>query len=407
MDDFNFKWEPPQYPQSAQTAATRTRPRKSNRILPVLLATCMGSALIGGGIGGGIAASVTASSQQPATSISAAGLTTTAEAKPVAETVNKSDLASVISNTMPSVVTISATTSDSGGTGSGVVLNDQGYILTNAHVATLAGASLDAKLSVQTSTGETADAELVGYDPTADLAVLKIDPSTPGLKTIAFANSDEVALGDETIAIGSPLGLAGTVTTGIVSALNRPISVASSEVTSSDQSSASQQAGVSISAIQTDAAINPGNSGGALLNAAGELIGINVAIASAGTSQGEAGNIGVGFAIPSSYAQRVAEEIITKGSATHGYLGSGVSDETEADTVFTTGAVLQGVKSEGPAAQAGLKDGDVITKFGDAAIESATQLVAVVKQEAPGSTVTVTYERNGETSTADVTLTSA
>lgn len=407
MDDFNFKWEPPQYPQSAQTAATPTRPRKSNKILPVLLATCLGSALIGGGIGGGIAASVTASSQQPPTSISAAGLTTTAEAQPIADTIDKSNLASVISNTMPSVVTISATTDEAGGTGSGVVLNDQGYILTNAHVATLAGASLNAKLSVQTSTGETADAELVGYDPTADLAVLKIDPATPGLKTIAFANSDEVTLGDETIAIGSPLGLAGTVTTGIVSALNRPISVASSEVTSSDQSSASQQAGVSISAIQTDAAINPGNSGGALLNASGELIGINVAIASAGTSQGEAGNIGVGFAIPSSYAQRIAEEIITKGSATHGYLGSGVSDETETGTVFTTGAVLQGVKSESPAAQAGLKDGDVITKFGDAAIESATQLVAVVKQEAPGSTVTVTYERNGEPSTANVTLTSS
>ena len=239
---------------------------------------------------------------------------------------------------------------ESSGTGSGIILSEDGYVLTNTHVVTLDGATGDAVIQVKTNDGRLYDAELVGTDPLSDLAVIKLVDASD-LTPLEFADSDELNVGDTAIAIGAPLGLAGTVTNGIVSALNRSIDVASSAAPSSpddsegdgdgsddspfdfffdvpnpDGSQPQQRAAsgqVSLPVIQTDAAINPGNSGGALLDSEGRLIGVNVAILSAGGAATEAGNIGVGFAVPSNLAERVAREIIENGAATHGRMESG------------------------------------------------------------------------------------
>ena len=223
----------------------------------------------------------------------------------------------------PSVVTIRVSGMSSGGNGSGVVLTADGYILTNAHVVSVNGSTANVRLSVRTNDGGVYSATLVGADPTNDLAIVKIEPTKP-LTPIQFADSAMLNVGDQVVAIGAPLGLEATVTKGIVSALNRTIQVASSE--SPDQSSLEFWSGntgrpINLNVIQTDAAINPGNSGGALVNDRGELVGINVAIATAGTFS-QSGNIGVGFAIPANVAKLISDEIILEGVATHGLLGA-------------------------------------------------------------------------------------
>jgi putative serine protease PepD len=221
----------------------------------------------------------------------------------------------------PSVVTLAVQSETSSGSGSGVILTEDGFILTNAHVVTLSGLTEDADISARLSSGEVYRARLVGFDPVYDLAVIKI--SATGLKPMAFADSTALNVGQSVVAIGAPLGLASTVTQGIVSALNRTIQVASSEVNGDSGLqfwTGNGAAPISIQVIQTDAAINPGNSGGALVDSQGKLIGINVAIATAGG--GEAGSIGVGFAIPANTSDRIAKEIMATGSATHGLLGA-------------------------------------------------------------------------------------
>ncbi len=334
----------------------------------------------------------------------------------------------IAAKTLPSVVTISATSSDGGGTGSGVILSSDGYIVTNTHVVTLDGASSDAALRVTTSDGRVYDAKIVGTDPIYDLAVIKLTGAS-GLTPITFADSSKLNVGDTTVAVGAPLGLSNTVTTGIVSALNRSIQIASSAVPDSGEQQQDQgqngdspfqfdfgqgqQQGsgssgtISIAVIQTAAAINPGNSGGALVDDTGDLIGINVAIATAGggsSSSSEAGSIGVGFSIPSNIVKRVTDEIIADGSASHGLLGAMVGNAADAENSTVAGALISDVTSGGAAAQAGLKAGDVVTEFDGVAVRDATDLTAQVRALAAGAKASLVYVRDGKTQSADVTL---
>jgi putative serine protease PepD len=332
----------------------------------------------------------------------------------------------IAAKVVPSVVTISASDGSTGGTGSGVILSDDGYVVTNTHVVTLDGATGNADITATTSDGRVFAAEIVGTDPTYDLAVIKLVDAS-GLTPIDFADSDDLNVGDTTVAVGAPLGLSNTVTTGIVSALNRSIAVASSAAPEGGESSEENRQGqegpfyfdfgqgegggqatesINIAVIQTDAAINPGNSGGALVDDEGRLIGINVAIASAGSSSGgQSGSIGVGFAIPSSVAERVANEIIDTGSASHGLLGASVQAATSADTqAGIAGAYIAEVVAGGAAEQAGLREGDIVTAFDGKPITTSVDLTAQVRAQAAGAEVEITFVRDGQTQTVNATL---
>ena len=330
----------------------------------------------------------------------------------------------IAAKVVPSAVTISVSSGSSGGTGSGVVLTADGHVVTNTHVVTLDGQAADAELTVTTSDGEVYSAEIVGTDPTYDLAVIKLTDAS-GLTPIEFADSTKLNVGDQTVAIGAPLGLPNTVTAGIVSALNRSIQIASSAAPDSQGDSPQQGQGdspfrfdfgqgqqqsatrsISIAVIQTDAAINPGNSGGALVNGDGKLIGINVAIASTGgsSSSSPAGSIGVGFSIPSVIVKRISDEIIENGKATHGLLGAMVGDAAAQPNVTMLGAYIIEVTSGGPADAAGLKKGDVVTSFNGFPVTDATDLIAQVRALAAGSTAPIVYVRDGKTISAEVTL---
>ncbi len=307
----------------------------------------------------------------------------------------------------PAVVTIRVAGLSSGGNGSGVVLTSDGYILTNAHVVSVDGSTDNVLLSVRTNDGGVFSAKLVGADPTNDLAVVKIEPTKP-LTPIVFGDSSLINVGDQVVAIGAPLGLEASVTLGIVSALNRTIQVASSE--SPDQSSLEFWSGntgspINLNVIQTDAAINPGNSGGALVNDQGELVGINVAIATAG-SFAQAGNIGVGFAIPANLAQRIANEIIETGEVSHGLLGALVSDALSSDdgVGFPIGVTVVEITPGGAAELAGILPGDVITRINGKPVTTASELTAAVRQEPAGSKVKIEALRDDIKLSFEVTL---
>ncbi|MFG6445313.1 S1C family serine protease [Microbacterium sp. P06] len=401
-------------------STTETAPRKKSNAGKVA-GLIVAAALVGGAAGlGGTYAGLSMWSGSEAAPM----------AGPATVTVNDTDdvnlTTGIAAKVVPSVVTISASGGTSGGTGSGVVLSEDGYVVTNTHVVTLDGATGDATIRATTSDGRVYDAELVGTDPTYDLAVIKLVDAS-GLTPMDIADSGDLNVGDETIAVGAPLGLSNTVTTGIVSALNRSIEVASSAAPEDDQPSEGGEGGsgespfrfdfgqgeqgtgqssetIKIAVIQTDAAINPGNSGGALVDDQGRLIGINVAIASAGSSSGQAGSIGVGFAIPSAVAERVANEIIENGEATHGLLGASVQSTSTVQDATISGAYVAEVSEGGPAAQAGLREGDIVTAFNDLPITNSVDLTAQVRAVAAGSTATVTYVRDDQTRTAEVTL---
>jgi putative serine protease PepD len=396
---------------------------------PALLVAALAiGALVGGVAGGGIVLAMHDDNS---------GSSTQAVTTPANITVNNPEdattITAVAAKAAASVVTISAKSSDAGGTGSGVVLTDDGYVLTNTHVVTLDGATGDAAIKVQTNDGRLFTAKVIGTDPISDLAVIKVDGVT-NLQPATFANSGKLNVGDTAIAIGAPLGLSGTVTNGIVSAINRSITIASSAAPSETQAPedstppedspfdfwipgqggaatppATSASTISLAVIQTDAAINPGNSGGALLNSDGEVIGINVAIASAGGSSAasQSGSIGVGFAIPANLADRVSKEIIKNGNATHGLLGASIVDVTEdpAQTdSATVGASVKEVVSGGAADKAGLKVGDIITGIDGLPVTGKTDLTAQVRALAGGADATLTYVRNGNSETTDVTL---
>jgi putative serine protease PepD len=310
----------------------------------------------------------------------------------------------------PSVVTIRVAGMSSGGNGSGVVLSSDGYILTNAHVVSVNGSTENVRLSVRTNDGGVFTATLVGADPTNDLAVVKIEPTKP-LIPIVFADSAKINVGDQVVAIGAPLGLEATVTRGIISALNRTIQVASSE--SPDQSSLEFWSGnaglpINLNVIQTDAAINPGNSGGALVNDLGELVGINVAIATAGSSS-QLGNIGVGFAIPANVAKRISDDIILDGAATHGLLGALVSDamSSEDGAGFPIGVQVVEVTPGGSAELAEIRAGDIITHIDGKPVTTASELTAAVRQEPAGARVKIELTRNDVKLVIDVVLQNA
>ncbi|MFJ4207132.1 trypsin-like peptidase domain-containing protein [Paenarthrobacter sp. NPDC089675] len=389
--------------------------------------TLVASILAAGLVGGGVVAGSNALLDHPAPAASSSGQSSTV-------IVNNKDDVNVITaaaaKASPSVVTIKATSGSEGGTGSGVIIDDQGHILTNTHVVTLDGATANAAIEVRTNDGKVLKATVVGTDPLSDLAVIKVQDAS-GLVPATLGDSSKINVGDTAVAIGSPLGLTGTVTDGIVSTLNRTISVASSaapkEGTDNSQGgdqgfqfappgggqsqNSSNEGSISINVIQTDAAINPGNSGGALVNSKGEIIGVNVAIASAGSSSASSssGNIGVGFSIPINHAKRVAQEIIDTGKASHGQFGVSVraKSSTGSDSGFSVGAEVAAVTNGSAAAKAGIKVGDVVTKFGDYAISDPNQLTAAVREQAAGAKVKVTIVRNGQSQDLDVTLDAA
>ena len=311
---------------------------------------------------------------------------------------------------LPSVVTLSVSGKTEAGTGSGVVLTTDGYILTNAHVVTLDGATDNVVIEIKTSSNRIYKAVVVGTDPTNDLAVVKA--AGTGFSPIEFADSSAINVGDFAVAIGAPLGYDATVTAGVISALHRTIQVDSAAVPKDGGSSlklwdtATKAPPVNLDVLQTDAAINPGNSGGALINDKGQLIGINVAIATATSSASQAGSIGVGFAIPSNTGKRISDQIIKTGKVSHGLLGAFVNDARNSDATasFSVGAIIEKLTPGGPAEKAGLKVGDIITGCDGTVIQGASQLTATIRSKSAKSKVTLTVTRGGKELSIVVTL---
>jgi len=306
----------------------------------------------------------------------------------------------------PSVVAITVTSGQSGDQGSGVIFDASGHIVTNNHVVAAAGQG--SKITVTLNDGRTYDATIAGTDPSTDLAVLKLTNAPKDLKAITLGDADAIKVGEPVMAVGNPLGLAGTVTTGIVSALNRPVTTSNQQQSApSGQSTAGEP--VVTNAIQTSAAINPGNSGGALVNAGGQLIGINSAIASLGSSSGsssQSGSIGIGFAIPVNEARSIAGQLISTGTATHPFLGVSSKDGVVADgSAKRAAAVLTNVVSGTPADTAGLQAGDSIIAVDGNSIDGSLSLVAQVREHSVGDKVTLTIVRNGHTQDLSATLT--
>jgi putative serine protease PepD len=296
-------------------------------------------------------------------------------------------IAAVAAAVKPTVVQIEERdATGGGGTGSGFVLRQDGYILTNNHV--VAGAATGGTLTVRFLDGTSKPATIVGRDTSYDLAVVKVDMT--GLPVASLGNSDGLVVGDTVIAIGSPLGLEGTVTTGIISSLNRPVTAGGSGESSF------------INAIQTDAAINPGNSGGPLVDAQGRVIGVNSAIASLNnqTASGtQSGSIGLGFAIPVNQAKRVAEEIISTGKSTHPVIGVQIALDYTGP-----GAQLRTVTPGGPSDTAGLKAGDVIVSVDGRNVADSTELIVAIRSHAPGATVKLGIKDGNGVREVEVTL---
>lgn len=299
------------------------------------------------------------------------------------------DWSAVAKEVSDSVVAIDVATGDGEAKGSGVVISDKGYIATNNHV--ISGAQ---QIQVTLASGAVYSAKVVGTDTTTDLAVIKLDNPPSDLKVAEFADSDNLAVGEAVMAIGNPLGYDDTATTGIVSALNRPVTV------TDDDNNA-----IVTNAVQIDAAINPGNSGGPTFNAAGQVIGINSSIASTASSSGTAGSIGIGFAIPSNLVKRVTNEIIDNGSVKHVVLGITIkSSSVEADGVTRGCAQVQAVTDGGPASKAGVKAGDSIVAFNGKAVNNNYSLLGYVRASAMGDKVKLTVVRGGNTMDLEVTL---
>ncbi|WP_308204559.1 trypsin-like peptidase domain-containing protein [Frankia sp. R82] len=365
-----------------------------------LVAAGLALALVSAGVGGAVGAMV-AGDDGGSTVVTTAGLEHTSSTAGGTSPAASGTVSAAAKKILPSVVTISEESSSESGTGSGTIIRADGHILTNNHV--VSGASDGGSLTVTLQDGRTFSAKVVGTDPSADLAVIKIDAS--GLTAATFGNSDALNIGELVVAVGSPLGLNGTVTSGIVSAVHRPVRTGDSTV--------QDQQNTVLDAIQTDAPINPGNSGGPLVNSRGEIIGVNSAIATVGGgsspfgSAQQSGNIGVGFAIPGNYAESVATQLITAGRAQHPYLGVAAStadENTRSTAASGTGAQIRTMVSGGPAESAGLRVGDVITKLGDRAIPDVDSLIAAVRSHAIGDEVEVTYTRDGKTATATAKL---
>jgi putative serine protease PepD len=357
----------------------------------VFVATVVAASLLSGGVGGWIGSR--GSDTKVEVRDSSASLGEPIPTVPVNRPA--SSVASIAAKVLRSVVSISVEGSSGGGTGSGVVLRSDGYVLTNNHVVADAvdGGTITVSFNNQSLTD--VSAKVVGTDPETDLAVIKV-VNGPHLEPATLGTSGSLVVGDPVIAIGSPLGLAGTVTTGIISALNRTVGIPS------ESGGDTQQL---FNAIQTDAAINPGNSGGALVDGAGRVIGINSAIATLGSSTADtqSGSIGVGFAIPVDEARSIAEQLIRSGKATHPAIGV-LAQTVGADGNGARGARIKSLSPGGAAEKAGLKVGDVITKVGDKRVLSVDQLIVDLREHKVGDSVQVTFLRGGSTRTVDVVL---
>ncbi|MFF8905987.1 S1C family serine protease [Streptomyces olivaceoviridis] len=360
-----------------------------------LVAAVLVAALVAGGLGSGLGYTLAKDrDDRGSTTVSASdGGVTQVKRAP-------GTIAGVASKALPSTVTIEAeSTNGEGGTGTGFVFDTQGHIVTNNHV--VADAVDGGKLTATFPNGKKYDAEIVGHARGYDVAVIKLKNAPSDLKPLALGDSDKVAVGDETIAIGAPFGLSNTVTTGIISAKNRP--VASSDGSSNSKASY-------MSALQTDASINPGNSGGPLLDASGAVIGINSAIQSTGSGgfgTGQSGSIGLGFAIPINQAKYVAQQLIKTGKPVYARIGASVSLTDSSDGAQITDQGTGGsaaIETGGPADKAGLKPGDVITKLDDHVIDSGPTLIGEIWTHKPGDKVTVTYKRGGQEHTVELTL---
>ena len=367
---------PPAYPD---------QPRR-RRGVTVLVAVALAAGLIGGGAGAVVTHQLDDSSSAATPALSAPVTSTKTGTNAVEQ---------VAARLLPSVVSIEERAPDgSGGEGTGVVLSADGLILTNNHV--VAQAANGGTLSVTLNNGSTSSATIVGRDPVTDLAVIRAK-GVSGLRPAALGRSADLRVGESVVAIGSPLGLQGSVTSGIVSALDRPVRTGA-EAGSGDTTS------TVIDAVQTDAAINPGNSGGPLVNLAGQVVGINSAIASLGTGSGQSGSIGVGFSIPIDQARGIAKQLIASGHATHAQLGVSVRDALSSDRAGIQGAYLAAITAGGGAQAAGLQAGDIVTKVGGRPIDGADALIAAIRSHRPGQKVPLTYVRGGKTHQTTVTL---
>ena len=386
-----------QNPQGPQGPAQPNRPglsKTANAIVVAVVAALVAAALC---LGLGYAAITNGWVTVP-TSSSLSNVTSnkSGSGSAAAKTGEAPDWQTVASDVSGSVVSIQITMANGTAKGSGAIIDTEGHIITNNHV--ISGAQ---QIQVTLANGNIYSAQLVGTDTTTDLAVIKLDNPPSGLKAVEFADSDKLAVGENVMAIGNPLGYDDTATTGIVSALNRPVTV------TDDNNNE-----IVTNAVQIDAAINPGNSGGPTFNAAGQVIGINSSIASTATSSDSAGSIGIGFAIPSNLVKRVADEIIKDGSVKHVALGVVIkSDTVEADGVTRGGATItkssatgSAVVSGGPADKAGLKEGDTIVAFNGNAVNNNYSLLGFVRAAALGDKATLTIVRDGKTMDVDVTL---
>lgn len=408
-------------PQAAVQSEAPSEAQPKSRTGALIAGLAIG-VLLGGIAGGGVAAIVAANSGSQPVVQGAAGTLTLSNSE------TATAISGVAAVATPSVVTLHVESRTSAGSGSGVIISEDGYIVTNAHVVTLDGSAEDASVVVKLSDGSLMPGEIVGTDPYADLAVVKVDGE--GLPAIEFADSNDINVGDLAVAIGAPMRLASTVTSGVVSAVYRGISVGSPLIPDdrSDQQQEEEglpwdfrfdspenapyegqaQSGgtVTIPVVQTDASINPGNSGGALLNGHGELIGINVAIASPTSANGVAGSDGLGFAIPSNLVSRVTDEIIAGERPSHGLLGVTAGDSVQAvyDGISQAGGLISEVVRGGPADEAGLRVGDVITAVDGVPARDGTSVSALIRMHAGGSAVQIEYVRNGETQQTEATL---
>ncbi|PRX50060.1 putative serine protease PepD [Prauserella shujinwangii] len=367
---------------TATYPAPHDQPERRKGSTRLIVGVAVLALLVGGGAGtvGGYLA---AGSAGGGTSVNALD-----QPQPAKQTGNVPDgsVEAVAQKLLPSVVQLQVQGRGGSGEGSGFVLSNDGYILTNNHVVESAAGGGDITAVFQD--GKEASAEVVGRDPTTDIAVVKAQ-NVSGLTPVELGRSDDLNVGESVVAIGSPFELAGTVTSGIISSLHRPVTAGGQ----GDQTTV-------MDAIQTDAAINPGNSGGPLVNMSGQVIGINSAIYSPQgggglPGQSSGGNVGIGFAIPIDQARRTADQIIENGYATQTYIGASVTN------AGSGGALIRGVEPGSPAEKAGLKQGDIITKMGDRAIDDANELVAAVRTRAPGEEVTFTLQGNR---TLDITL---
>ena len=389
-DPYRGAPQPPVMPGPQLPQAPQRRSRAG-----ALTIGALAIALVSAGVGGGVATLV--KPDRPAITSTASGA---APSEPAAS-LPAGSVEQVAAKVVPSVVKLETDMGKQSEEGSGIILSSDGLILTNNHVVAAAkggpgapgepAAPGDTQTKVTFADGNTTTFTVVGTDPSSDIAVVRADGAS-GLTPITLGSSGNLRVGQDVVAIGSPLGLEGTVTTGIVSALNRPVAAGGD----------AQNQNTVLDAIQTDAAINPGNSGGALVNMNGELVGVNSAIATLGgeSADAQSGSIGLGFAIPVDQAKRIADELIQNGTASHASLGVQVGNDAGAD-----GAKIVDVTSGGAASAAGLPSGVIVTKVDDRVIGSADALVAAVRSKAPGDQVTLTYlDPSGKPQTVQVTL---